>query len=92
MRERIEAWFGPVLDADGRRVRWRISRLALILMVAAMMFGVATAVLTVLMATGMFTAPLWGATILAAWALLIAANIRLRRAVESPDAREVLGR
>lgn len=78
MRARIETWFGPVVDANGVRVPWRASRSAFALAVVALMFTAATAVLAVLMAIGVFAAPLWGATIIASYGFAIAAHRKLR--------------
>ena len=82
MSERLATWVGPGVDADGVRVRWRTDRTALVLAVTAMMFTAATAVLAVLMITGVYEGSLWSVTVIASYVFVVAAHKRLRRTVK----------
>ena len=81
MLERLSYWFGPVLDADGQRVRWRTSRPALLLCIVALTLGLATLLGAVGAATGVVSGLWWPATFFASMAANIAANMRLRRSI-----------
>ena len=87
MRELLNDWFGPVLDAAGNRVRLRTSRPALALHVASMAFSVATVALAVLTFTDASVAPLWPATFIAATLHGIASRKQLRQTVTALDDR-----
>lgn len=84
MRELLRDWFGPVLDTDGRRVKWRTSRPALLLCMASVMLGLATIVGAMGSATGAWFGAWWPATSFTAIAASVAANKRLRRVTTRP--------
>ena len=86
MRELLADWFGPVLDANGRRVKWRTNRPALTLMAAAVTCAAATATLVALYTfTDSALAPWWPATCFASLALNVAATRMLRASTHSCD-------
>ena len=85
LREWADDWYGPVLDADGVRVRWRASPPAFALVAVAVMFSAATAVLAVLMITGAVSEALWAVTAIASQVFIIAARKRLHRAAANNE-------
>ncbi|MYA17335.1 MAG: hypothetical protein F4Z28_11545 [Gammaproteobacteria bacterium] len=84
MRELLSDWFGPVLDADGRRVKWRTSRPALLLCITALTLSLATILGAAGAATGAVSSLWWPATFFASMAANIAATMRLRRSTQEP--------
>ncbi|MXZ53068.1 MAG: hypothetical protein F4Z34_07785 [Acidimicrobiaceae bacterium] len=89
MRELLSDWFGPVLDADGRRVKWRTNRPALLLCIVALTLGLATILGAVGAATGVVSGLWWPTTFFASMAANIAATVRLRRSVQEPHSMHV---